>query len=80
MGLPVVVLHCKVDLAKKVSNGVNPQEALADFKKYDTGLIQVSSIDPSIKCKMRQSINYVLKAIVRQRGKSLSLTRIFPIS
>ena len=47
---------------------MNPQEALAEFGKYDTGLIQVSSVDPSIKYNMGRSIDYVLKAIVRQRG------------
>jgi hypothetical protein len=68
MGLPVVALHCKVDLTKEDGSGVDPQEALVEVKKYDTGLIQVSSGDPS---KMVQSINYILMAIVRQRGMFL---------
>lgn len=68
MGLPVIVLHCKVDCKKGDGSGVNPQEASAEFGKYDTGLIQVSSVDPSIKYNMGKSIDYVLKAIIRQRG------------
>jgi hypothetical protein len=76
MGLPVVVLHCKVDLTKEDGSGVNPQEALVEFKKYDTGLIQVSTADPSLECKMGKSIDYVLKTIVLQRGKKFFTPRI----
>lgn len=78
MGLPVVVLHLRVDLTKKDGSGVNPQEALAEFKKYDTGIIQVSAVDSSIKCK--RSIDYVLRSIVRQRGekKQFTLLNRFP--
>jgi len=72
LSLPVVVLHCRVDLAKDDGSGVNLQEALAKFKEYDTGLIQVSTVDPSLKSKMGKSMDYILMVIFRQRGKLFS--------
>lgn len=59
-----MVLGCKSDLEPEVESN----ESLQMLKKYDTGLIEVSSASEEGREKMRQSFQYLLKAIVRQRG------------
>ncbi|KAF8973945.1 ras guanine nucleotide exchange factor domain-containing protein [Flammula alnicola] len=64
MILPIMVLGCKADLEHEVQ----PFDVLAMLKQYDTGLIEVSNTSDSGKGKMKQSFQYLLKAILRQRG------------
>ncbi|KAF9526442.1 ras guanine nucleotide exchange factor domain-containing protein [Crepidotus variabilis] len=68
MNLPVLVLGCKTDLADQEE--VNPADALAMLRPYDTGLIQVSVTDSNLKEKMSKSFDFILKAIFRQRKQT----------
>ena len=66
MGLPVIVLGCKADLGNQE---VTPADASMMLGRYDTGLIPVSITDPSLKDKLIKSFDYLLRAIVRERGE-----------
>ena len=61
---PLVVLGCKADL----THAVSPEEASQMLQAWDTGLIQVS-MDKAGKEKMKLSFEFLLKAVLRQRGK-----------
>lgn len=73
MSLPVVVLGCNTDPDNEAE--VNTTDARDLLKKYDTGLIQVSIADPSLKDKMMKSFNYILAAVVLKRGVLLLILR-----
>jgi len=64
MTLPIMVLSCKADLPHEVE----PNDAVEMLKRYDTGLIEVSSTTNQGKERMDQSFRYLLRAILRQRG------------
>ena len=62
--VPIMCLGCKSDLAKEVP----PADALAMLRQYDTGLIEVSTVLDGGKMRMKRSFEYLLKAVLRQRG------------
>ncbi|KAF5374764.1 hypothetical protein D9758_000275 [Tetrapyrgos nigripes] len=66
--LPTIVLACKSDLSR-LDRGIDPQWALEILHQYDVGLIEVSSSDAG-KEKMKQSFEYLFKAIFRDRRSS----------
>ena len=65
MSLPIIVLSCKADLPHEVE----PFDAVEMLKRYDTGLIEVSSTTNQGKERMDQSFRYLLRTIFRQRGE-----------
>ena len=65
MILPVIVLGCKTDRTP----AIKPGDAQAMLKTHDTGLIEVSAMNPIGKEKMKKSFQYLLKAVCRQRGQ-----------
>lgn len=75
MILPIMVLSCKADL----SHEVEPYDAMKMLKRYDTGLIEVSSTTDQGKERMDQSFRYLLKVIFRQRGELVAYSLNFPL-
>ncbi|KAF8872129.1 ras guanine nucleotide exchange factor domain-containing protein, partial [Gymnopilus junonius] len=65
MSIPTMVLQCKSDLEREIE----PRDALSMLEQYDTGLIEVTNTSSTGKEKMRQSFHYMLKAVLRQRGR-----------
>ncbi|KAF9015183.1 ras guanine nucleotide exchange factor domain-containing protein [Cyathus striatus] len=61
--LPIIVLACKVDLERQLE----PEKALEILQPYDVGLVEVTSALDGGKSKMRQSFDFLLKAILRER-------------
>lgn len=61
--VPTLVLACKSDLERQI----DPEEAVAILCPYDVGLVEVTSVDDPGKTKLRQSFNFLLKAIFRNR-------------
>ncbi|TFK41136.1 ras guanine nucleotide exchange factor domain-containing protein [Crucibulum laeve] len=61
--LPIVVLACKVDQERQIE----PEKALQVLKGYDVGLVEVTNAHDGGKNKMRQSFDFILKAILRER-------------
>lgn len=61
---PFMVLACKTDLEKRV----DPKQALDLLKKYDSGLVEATAESKVGKDKMRRSFEWLIKAIVRDRG------------
>jgi hypothetical protein len=72
MKLPVVVLQCRTD--QENEEEINSSETWETLNKYDTGLVQVSIADPNLKYKMKMSFDYLLMAVLRQRGISLLIS------
>lgn len=65
--LPIVVLACKADLDPQIE----PGKVAEDLKvRYDVGLIEVHKTSEHGKVKMRQSFDFLLKAIFRARRSS----------
>lgn len=62
--LPIMVLGCKTDLRHEV----DPHDVVGMLAQYDTGLIEVSNANDEGKAKMKKSFDYLIKAILRQRG------------
>ncbi|CAA7265781.1 unnamed protein product [Cyclocybe aegerita] len=74
--LPIMVLGCKADL----DHEVDPADALEMLKQYDTGLIEVSTNTDGGKDKMRRCFDFLLKAVLRQRGPSRTIDDRNPAS
>jgi hypothetical protein len=65
--LPIVVLACKADLDPQIE----PGKVAEDLKvRYDVGLIEVHKASEPGKTKMRQSFDFLLKAIFRARREA----------
>jgi GTPase SAR1 family protein len=62
--LPVIVLACKADLERRIE----PDRALETLQEYDVGLVEVTTAQDG-KGKMRQSFDWLLKAVFRARRK-----------
>ncbi|KAJ3530908.1 hypothetical protein NMY22_g8378 [Coprinellus aureogranulatus] len=60
--LPVIVLACKADLERRIE----PDRALETLQEYDVGLVEVTTAQDG-KGKMRQSFDWLLKAVIRAR-------------
>ena len=60
-----MVLSCKADLPHEV----DPHEAVEMLKRYDTGLIEVSSTTDPGKERMNQLFQCLLTAVFNQRGE-----------
>ncbi|THV04927.1 ras GEF [Dendrothele bispora CBS 962.96] len=60
--LPVIVLACKSDLNREI----DPEKAAEVLHEYDVGLIEVNTSDAG-KEKMKQSFDFLFKAIFRDR-------------
>lgn len=69
--VPVMVLGCKSELKHEV----DAHDVVNMLGRYDTGLIEVSNANDGGKNKMKQSFDYLIKAILRQRG---SLRQLLP--
>jgi hypothetical protein len=65
MTLPIIALSCKADLPHEVESN----DVVEMLKRYDTGLIEVSSMTNQGKERMDQSFLYLLRTIFRQRGE-----------
>lgn len=61
--LPIIVLACKVDLEKRIA----PDRALELLQEYDVGLVEVTTAQDGGKGKMRQSFDWLVKAVFRAR-------------
>lgn len=71
--LPIVVLACKADLDPQIE----PGKVAEDLKvRYDVGLIEVHKASEPGKIKMRQSFDFLLKAIFRARRESSLTVRL----
>jgi len=65
LNLPIIVLACKADLPRRIE----PDRALDVLTKYDVGLVEVTTAHDTGKGKMRQSFDWLVKAIFRARGE-----------
>ncbi|KAJ2920332.1 hypothetical protein MD484_g209, partial [Candolleomyces efflorescens] len=61
--LPIIVLACKVDLERRIE----PDRALELLQEYDVGLVEVTTAQDGGKGKMRQSFDWLVKAVFRAR-------------
>ncbi|TFK30463.1 ras GEF [Coprinopsis marcescibilis] len=61
--LPIIVLACKTDLER----AIEPDRALELLQEYDVGLVEVTSALDGGKGKMRQSFDWLVKAVFRSR-------------
>lgn len=59
-----MVLACKTDMEKRV----DPKQALDLIKRYEAGLVEVTAETKMGKDKMRRSFEWLIKAIIRDRG------------
>jgi hypothetical protein len=71
--LPIIVLACKVDLERRIE----PDRALELLQEYDVGLVEVTTAQDGGKGKMRQSFDWLVKAVFRAR-RELFLSRFVP--
>jgi hypothetical protein len=59
--LPTIVLACKSDQQRLIE----PDRALELLQQYDVGLVEVTAAQDAGKAKMRQSFDWLVKAILR---------------
>ena len=62
--IPTIVMQCKSELRHEIESDT----ASSTSERYDTGLIEVSHSTQQGKEKMKQSFQWMFKAILRQRG------------
>ncbi|EAU93003.2 hypothetical protein CC1G_06723 [Coprinopsis cinerea okayama7 len=61
--LPIIVLACKTDLERRIE----PDRASELLQEYDVGLVEVTSTQDSGKGKMRQSFDWLVKAVFQSQ-------------
>ncbi len=64
--LPTIVFACKSDLR----GHVDPDRASSILKRYDVGLIEVTTVNASGKDRIRKAFDWIFKAVFSDKRES----------
>ena len=64
--IPLIVMACKSDLEKRV----DPTYAMRALEEFDAGLVEVSTVTPAGKERIRDAFEWLLRAIYHELRES----------